>query len=133
VPSAGGRERFLLVASPRPLLVLEDHVRSLARAEHGREVVAAPLSEPTMTRLRGTGGIFEPPAEPGPDAASSDAAASNAAASNATAPNATAPNATASDAAPSSGTRLGARARPLGPGREEIRGVWVRAIDFEKP
>jgi hypothetical protein len=102
VTSAGGREYFLIVASPHPLLVLEDAASALPQAEAGRPVTAVPLDAPTVQRLRGTGGLIEAGAPRSP-----------------------------AGGAPGGGGRLAELAPRLGPEAEEVRGVWVRAVEFE--
>jgi hypothetical protein len=100
---AGGRERFLIVASPQPLLVLEDAARRPPEVVEGRPAaVEARLGLPTLQRLRAAGslaGVEERPAR----GAAGDA------------------------------VRLAPAARELGPEAEEVRGVWVRAVEFENP
>jgi serine/threonine protein kinase len=60
VTSAGGREHFLIVASPEPLGPLEAVFASLPKAEAGRPVVAAaPVPSGVMGQLRGIGGLAE--------------------------------------------------------------------------
>jgi hypothetical protein len=66
--------------------------------------MAAPLDEPTVQRLRGTGGLIDAGAPRSPAAG-----------------------------APGGGGRLTALVRLLGSETEEVRGVWVRAIDFGNP
>jgi serine/threonine protein kinase len=70
VTSAGGREHFLLVASPEPLGALETVFARLPRPEPGRPVAAAaPLSNEVMGQLRGIGGLTSRPSaqEPASD------------------------------------------------------------------
>jgi hypothetical protein len=70
VTSAGGREHFLVVASPEPLGPLEQVFAALPRPARGRPVVtAAPLSKEVMGQLRGVGGLTVRPGSPaaGPD------------------------------------------------------------------
>jgi hypothetical protein len=59
VTSAGGRERFLVVASPRPIAEIETEIASLPAADLERPLGAAPLPPQTMHRLRGVGGLAE--------------------------------------------------------------------------
>jgi hypothetical protein len=70
VTSVGGREHFLVVASPEPLDALEAVFAALPRPEPGRPVAsAAPLSNDTVRQLRGIGGLVsrqavqEPPSD----------------------------------------------------------------------
>lgn len=58
VTSAGGREHFLIMASPEPLDALEKVFASLPRAEAGRPVASAvTLSREVVGQLRGIGGL----------------------------------------------------------------------------
>jgi len=58
VTSAGGREHFLIMASPDPLDALEKVFATLPRAEAGRPVASAvPLSREVVGQLRGIGGL----------------------------------------------------------------------------
>ena len=58
VTSAGGRERFLIVANPEPLPNLERAIARMARPTVGRPVSAsAPLSRDTVEEVRGLGGL----------------------------------------------------------------------------
>jgi len=60
VTSAGGREHFLIVASPEPLGPLEAVFAGLPKAQAGRPVVvAAPVPTDVIGRLRGIGGLAE--------------------------------------------------------------------------
>jgi serine/threonine protein kinase len=54
VTSAGGTERFLLVASAEPIPILEDQVRTLAQSEPGMPIRMNPG---TGLKLRGVGGV----------------------------------------------------------------------------
>ena len=65
VTSAGGREHFLIMASPHPLDALEKVFATLPRAEAGRPVSAVPLSRDVVGQLRGIGGLA-PVASSGP-------------------------------------------------------------------
>lgn len=62
VTSAGGRETFLVVASPQPLAEIEAELGRLPAAEPGRPVEYARVGDATVERLRGVGGIVEVPA-----------------------------------------------------------------------
>ena len=58
VTSAGGREHFLIMASPEPLGALENVFARLPRAEAGRPVASAvTLSRDVVGQLRGIGGL----------------------------------------------------------------------------
>jgi serine/threonine protein kinase len=57
VTSAGGREHFLIMASPEPLDALEKVFATLPRAEAGRPVAAVTLSREVVGQLRGIGGL----------------------------------------------------------------------------
>jgi hypothetical protein len=70
VTSAGGREHFLIVASPDPLGPLEAVFTMLPKAQAGRPVVsAAPVPDSLMGQLRGIGGLA---ARSGPSTLKSD-------------------------------------------------------------
>lgn len=62
VTSAGGREHFLVVASPRPVPEIEADLERLPGAQPGRPIVYAQVGETTVERLRGVGGVDELPA-----------------------------------------------------------------------
>jgi hypothetical protein len=97
-----GRERFIIVASPQPILVLEDMARRPPEiVEGGTAAVEARLDLPTLQRLRPAGGLAGVEERPASGAAGDEG-------------------------------RLAPAARPLGPETEEVRGVWVRAVDFVK-
>jgi hypothetical protein len=70
VTSAGGKERFLIIASRRPLKELEHDIARLPRAEQGRLVAYAPVSPESLQVLRGVGGLA-----PAPSSASGTGAA----------------------------------------------------------
>jgi serine/threonine protein kinase len=58
VTSVGGREHFLIVASPEPLGPLEAAFAMLPKAQIGRPVIAAaPVPNSLMVELRGIGGL----------------------------------------------------------------------------
>ena len=59
VTSAGGRETFLVVASPEPLAEIEAELGRLPAAEPGRPVEYARVGDAAVERLRGVGGIAE--------------------------------------------------------------------------
>ncbi|NNE07476.1 MAG: protein kinase [Gemmatimonadetes bacterium] len=63
VTSAGGREHFILITSPRPVSDVEAAIADLPASEFGREVEFAPLPREAGRRLRGIGGAVE--AHPG--------------------------------------------------------------------
>lgn len=60
VTSAGGREHFLIVASPDPLPPLEAAFAALPPAMPDRPVMAAPLTSSVVGQLRGVGGLVGP-------------------------------------------------------------------------
>lgn len=57
VTSQGGREHFLLLASPTRLVDLEADLLTLERAESERPLLASPLDAAVVSRLRGVGGL----------------------------------------------------------------------------
>jgi hypothetical protein len=57
VTSDGGREHFLVLASPTRLLELEADLLTLERAEAERPLLASPLDAGVVSRLRGVGGL----------------------------------------------------------------------------
>lgn len=59
VTSAGGRETFLVVASPEPVAEIEAELGKLPAPEPGRPVEYARVGEAAVERLRGVGGITE--------------------------------------------------------------------------
>ena len=61
VTSVGGREYFLIVASPRPLPEIEADLKLLPAPLPGRPIDYAPVGEATVERLRGVGGVAELP------------------------------------------------------------------------
>ncbi len=63
VTSAGGREHFLIFASPERLGALETMLAALPRPEAGRPVGAAPVAPATAQLLRGIGGLAAAPQE----------------------------------------------------------------------
>lgn len=62
VTSAGGRETFLIVASPEPVAELEGSVAGLGKPVAGRPVEYAAAPAAAIARLRGVGGLA--PASP---------------------------------------------------------------------
>ncbi len=56
VTSAGGTEKFLVIASRHPLEDLERDIAQVPRAAQGRQVTYAPVSSQSVGRLRGVGG-----------------------------------------------------------------------------
>jgi serine/threonine protein kinase len=62
VTSAGGRETFLIVASPEPVAELEGSAAGLGKPEAGRPVQYAAAPAGAIARLRGVGGLS--PASP---------------------------------------------------------------------
>jgi serine/threonine protein kinase len=63
VTSAGGREHFLVFASPAKLPVLEQLFAALPRPEAGRPIQSAPLSREVVGALRGVGGLAPVPGQ----------------------------------------------------------------------
>jgi len=59
VTSAGGREQFVVLASPEPLVEFEAELAKLPRPRPGAGAV--PVPEGTMMRLRGIGGLTKSP------------------------------------------------------------------------
>ena len=68
VTSPGGREFFLVVASPSPVPELEAELNSIRAPEPGRAIRYTAVSEHTVERLRGVGGVAELPARARPPA-----------------------------------------------------------------
>jgi serine/threonine-protein kinase len=67
VTSAGGREHFLIVASPEPLGALEAVFEKLPKPRAGAEVIAsASLSREAVGQLRGIGGLAPRPSAQSP-------------------------------------------------------------------
>lgn len=62
VTSAGGREHFLVVASPAPVPEIEADLNRLPAPLPGRPIDYAPIGEATVERLRGVGSVDELPA-----------------------------------------------------------------------
>ncbi|HYT76212.1 MAG TPA: serine/threonine-protein kinase [Vicinamibacterales bacterium] len=61
VTSVGGREHFLVVATPEPLVLLERVLATLPRPQIGHPVTtAAPLPREAIGQLRGIGGLAHP-------------------------------------------------------------------------
>lgn len=61
VTSAGGREKFLVIASRQPLDDLERDIARIPRAEQGRPVAYAQVSPESLQTLRGVGGLTPAP------------------------------------------------------------------------
>ena len=57
VTSAGGREHFLIFASPERLTAFETLLTSLPKPEAGRPVTSAAVTTATAQLLRGVGGL----------------------------------------------------------------------------
>lgn len=57
VTSRGGREHFLVVVSPEPVAELEAELSQLPAPRPGRPVAYAPVTDGTIERLRGVGGV----------------------------------------------------------------------------
>jgi Protein kinase domain/Domain of unknown function (DUF4384) len=66
VTSRGGREHFLVVASPEPVAALEAELGRVPDAEPGRRVRDDPAPASSPDPLRGVGGIAPLGADPGP-------------------------------------------------------------------
>lgn len=64
VTSSGGREHFLIFASPERLGALETMLAALPRPEAGRSITSAPVVPETAQLLRGIGGLAQAPAGP---------------------------------------------------------------------
>ncbi len=62
VTSSGGREHFLIFASPERLGALETMLAALPRPEAGRSITSAPVVPETAQLLRGIGGLAQAPA-----------------------------------------------------------------------
>jgi len=62
ITSAGGREHFLIFASPERLQAFEDLFATLPRPSFDRPAVSARLSDQTVSKLRGVGGLAAAPA-----------------------------------------------------------------------
>lgn len=60
VTSRGGREHFLIVASPEPVEEIESELAQLPAAKPGHPIEYASLSANTVERLRGVGGVSAP-------------------------------------------------------------------------
>jgi len=61
VTSSGGREHFLIFASPERMGALETMLAALPRPEGGRPINAAPVAPATAQLLRGIGGLATAP------------------------------------------------------------------------
>ena len=66
VTSRGGREHFLVVASPEPVPDIETELRKLPAARPGRPVQYAVVEPGAVDRLRGVGGVTPVPASERP-------------------------------------------------------------------
>lgn len=66
VTSAGGREHFLVVASPEPVAELEADLARLPAPRPGAPVTYAPVGRESGERLRGVGGVTELPRDASP-------------------------------------------------------------------
>jgi eukaryotic-like serine/threonine-protein kinase len=62
ITSAGGREHFLIFASPERLEAFEELFAALPRPSFDRPAVSARLSDQTVSKLRGVGGLAAEPA-----------------------------------------------------------------------
>jgi len=63
VTSAGGREHFLIFASPEPMPAFERMFAALPRPALQAPVLSAPLSRDVLGLLRGVGGLVSQPAQ----------------------------------------------------------------------
>jgi len=63
VTSRGGREHFLVVASPQPVPEIEAELSKLPAAQPGRPIEYAAVAPPTLERLRGVGGVSPLPSD----------------------------------------------------------------------
>ncbi|MEO5618180.1 MAG: serine/threonine-protein kinase [Candidatus Eisenbacteria bacterium] len=75
VTSAGGREHFLVVASPEPVLEIEAELDRLPAPTPGQTIDYARVGDVAVERLRGVGGVTELPpdaARPSPTSAAFD-------------------------------------------------------------
>jgi Domain of unknown function (DUF4384) len=61
VSSAGGREHFIIFASPERQPVFEEMFAALPHPEFGRTVQPMPLPDEAVSRLRGVGGLTAKP------------------------------------------------------------------------
>jgi hypothetical protein len=61
VTSAGGREYFLVVASPEPVPEIEAELERLPAPTPGHPIDYAPVGHAAVERLRGVGGLAELP------------------------------------------------------------------------
>ena len=61
ITSAGGREHFLIFASPERLQAFEETFTALPRPAFGKRVVGARISSQTLLKLRGVGGLTAAP------------------------------------------------------------------------
>ena len=62
ITSAGGREHFLIFASPERLQAFEELFAALPRPSFDRPAVGAKLTDTTVSKLRGVGGLAAAPA-----------------------------------------------------------------------
>jgi len=62
ITSAGGREHFLIFASPERLQAFEDLFATLPRPSFDRPAASSRLPDQTVSRLRGVGGLAAAPA-----------------------------------------------------------------------
>jgi hypothetical protein len=104
VTSAGGREHFLIFASPERLTTFEKMFAALRRPEAGKAMLSTPLSREAVGVLRGVGGLV--PARP------------------------TSPPSGQSRMEPSLLLQF---PTPLGQREETARGLWVRQLTLENP
>jgi hypothetical protein len=65
VDKAGGREHFLIFASPERLAAVEQSLASLRHPEIGKPIQSLPLPKETITTLRSVGGLSTAAPNPG--------------------------------------------------------------------
>jgi tRNA A-37 threonylcarbamoyl transferase component Bud32 len=70
ITSRGGREHFLVVASPRPIPEIEADLARIPAPEPGRAPQYATVGDAAVERLRGAGGLVEVDSRRGTDASS---------------------------------------------------------------
>ena len=103
VTSRGGRERLLVVISPRPVPELESALEQIPKAEPGRRIEYARVGTQALETLRGVGGV-----EPLP-------------------PNQTRPTSSAA------ALHIFDHFRALAGQESGVQGIWIRQIELENP
>ncbi|NOT34267.1 MAG: protein kinase [Candidatus Eisenbacteria bacterium] len=66
VTSRGGREHFLVIASPKPVAEIEAELSKLPAPRAGHPIEYAAIAPATVERLRGVGGVAAMPRDSGP-------------------------------------------------------------------